>query len=61
MNGALVVKDDGAHNAAVRHFGELELRAGWNSVVLEVQNGGGASGFRFGVLDSGVTWSETPR
>lgn len=61
VNGALVVKDDGAHNAAVRHFGELELRAGWNSVVLEVQNGGGASGFRFGVLDSGVTWSETPR
>ncbi|MBK7876867.1 MAG: CehA/McbA family metallohydrolase [Planctomycetes bacterium] len=61
VNGALVVQDDGAHNAALRHFGTIDLKAGWNAVVLEVQNGGGASGFRIGLLAPGVTCSATPK
>ncbi|MBI5364536.1 MAG: CehA/McbA family metallohydrolase [Planctomycetes bacterium] len=61
VNDALVVKDDGAHDAALRHFGALELKAGWNAVVLEVQNGGGATGFRLGLLDPNVTIAATQR
>lgn len=60
VNDALVVKDDGAHDAGLRHFGALDLKAGWNAVVLEVQNGGGASGFRLGLLDPGVTVAAAP-
>lgn len=61
VGDALVVKDDGAHDAGLRHFGALDLKAGWNAVVLEVQNGGGASGFRLGLLDAAVTASATPK
>jgi len=61
LGGRLIVQDDGAHDAAARHFGVLELQQGWNTIELRVQNGGGRTGFRFGITDPDVRWSTEPR
>lgn len=59
VDGQSLVEDAEPHDAALRSFGTLDLTPGKHLVQLEVSNGRGASGFRFGILDASATvaWS----
>jgi len=61
--GSEVVFEDASRHGAdpLQTLGRLELEAGWNRLVLAVENGGGAFGLYFRVLDEEVTSSTVPR
>ena len=44
----------------LQHVGRLELRAGWNRVLLGVENGVGGFGAYLRILDDAVTSSARP-
>lgn len=50
-----VYRDQTRHGARpLQQVGKLRLAAGWNRVVIGVENGGGPTGLYFGVLDASV-------
>ncbi len=53
----MVYEDRSRHAASPwRHMGLLRLEAGWNRILLKVENGGGDSGFYFKIFDDEVRW-----
>lgn len=55
VNGAQLYADRGQHGASpLQQIGTASLQAGWNEVLIGVENGGGASGLYFRLLDSEV-------
>ncbi len=58
---ALVFEDPARRGASpLQTIGRLDLREGWNRVLLEVENGTGGFGAYFRVLDDAVTSSARP-
>ena len=50
-----IYRDPTRHGASpLQQVGRMKLAAGWNRVVIGVENGGGATGLYFSVLDSGI-------
>jgi len=55
VNGTEVHTDTGQHAATpLQHVGVLDLKSGWNEVVVGVQNGGGPSGLYLALFDDAV-------
>lgn len=53
INGEELYSDSSQRGAApMQHVGRASLAAGWNEVLLGVENGGGATGLYFRFLDS---------
>ncbi len=51
VNGKLVHAEDGAHGASPGQFKpEIDLKAGWNEVLLKITQGGGGWGFYCDIL-----------
>ena len=50
-----VYRDQTRHGASpLQQVGRMKLTAGWNRVLIAVENGGGATGLYFSVLDAEV-------
>ncbi|HUU10028.1 MAG TPA: hypothetical protein VM431_05755, partial [Phycisphaerae bacterium] len=61
LNGDLLHEDNTRHSAdPFRHLGRLPLRAGWNRVLLKVENGTGDFGLYFRVLDNEIRTAAEP-
>ncbi|MCH7870951.1 MAG: CehA/McbA family metallohydrolase, partial [Planctomycetes bacterium] len=61
LNGDVLFEDTKQHGAdPFGHFGKLELRKGWNRVLIKVENGGGGFGLYFRVFDDEIRSSSTP-
>ncbi|MHC5003261.1 MAG: CehA/McbA family metallohydrolase [Planctomycetota bacterium] len=55
LNGAVIHEDRTRHGATpMQHVDTMDLRAGWNRVVVAVENGVGSFGLYFRVLDDQV-------
>ncbi len=55
LNGRLIHEDTGRHGAEpFQHIGTLDLRAGWNDVLVKVENAGGGFGLYLRVFEEGV-------
>jgi len=53
-------RDEGEHGASpLQHLGQLSLQAGWNRVLIGVQNVGGPTGLYFRIFDEELTASAT--
>ncbi|HIG11369.1 MAG: CehA/McbA family metallohydrolase [bacterium] len=51
VNGAELYADSSQHDASpLQHIATLTLQAGWNEILIGVQNGGGPTGLYFRVL-----------
>lgn len=61
LNGEEIYRDKTQHGAKpLQQVGRVNLKAGWNRVLIGVQNGGGSSGLHFSVLSSDVGNSPQP-
>ena len=61
LNGTMLYEDTKQHGAdPFGHFGRLELKRGWNRVLIKVENGGGGFGLYFRVFDDEIRSSSTP-
>ena len=61
VGGELVFEDSARRGASpLQQIGTLELRGGWNRVLLGVENGTGGFGAYFRILDDAVTASAQP-
>jgi len=61
VGGALLLEDPDEQGARpFDHTGKVALEAGWNRVLMRVENGGGPHGLYFRVLDAGVAARALP-
>ncbi|MFG0330188.1 MAG: CehA/McbA family metallohydrolase [Phycisphaerales bacterium] len=61
IGGDLVHDDNTRHGATpLDHFASVELDAGWNRVLFKVENGGGATGLYFRILDDRIRVAARP-
>ncbi len=61
LDGELIYEDLSGHAAnPFQHLGELSLHAGWNRVLVKVENGGGAFGLYLHVFDDAVRAARRP-
>ncbi|MFT7669961.1 MAG: hypothetical protein ACI8X5_002668 [Planctomycetota bacterium] len=56
INGNEIYRDQSQHGVTpMQKIGRMQLNAGWNRLLVGVQNGGGASGLFFRMLSTDVT------
>jgi hypothetical protein len=61
VGGARVLADTGSHGVnPLRHYGRIPLAAGWNRVLLRVENGRGGFGASLRILDPAVEVAPRP-
>lgn len=62
LAGEEVYRDTTQHGATpLQKIGRLPLKAGWNRVVIGVENGGGPSGLYFRVMSPGIKSATSPQ
>lgn len=62
VNGELLLEDRGRHAVSpFAHVGRMPLRAGWNRVLVKVENGTGSFGLIFRVFDEEVRAAREPK
>ena len=52
--------ENAGHVGTLQHFGRAQLAAGWNRVLVKVENGAGGFGLYFRVLDDRVRAATDP-